>query len=341
MANPRCWLVISAFLIWCGGGVAQVAVTNNSCSTQIRAFPPGLYAAPDGSDANPGTAELPLKTLPAAQSIVRSRVDKPTVYLLSGVYELKEQLTLTSEDSGLTVRGYDTCGASVISGGRSISGWTKLSDWLWTAPVDFVFHQLFIDRRRMERARTQAFMRVDGSVDNHEPINLHFHSEDISPDWVGADLIFLQLWVESRLPIRRGDSQNHIVVLANSMVPWMVEPNARYYVENAPGLLRYQGQWYLDENSKRVLYIPHQGEDISKESIVGSNLQTLISIQGAKNVTLSGLTFAYTDWKVSADGYVNRQTGFDLRGAIEGNSAENISLTNDRFEHLGENSARF
>jgi hypothetical protein len=87
--------------------------------------------------------------------------------------------------------------------------------------------------------------------------------------------------------------------------------------------------------------MPRQGEDPSKEHITGTNLGTLVAMKGAANVIFSRLTFSYTDWKISSIGYVNRQTAFDLNAAIEGEAVQNLQITNNRFEHLGENVAHF
>jgi hypothetical protein len=301
---------------------------------------PGVYVSPAGSDANPGTADFPLATIEAAQALVRGQSNKPMVYLRGGTYELQAPLTLTAEDSGLSLQGV-SCETAIVSGGHSINGWRKVSDQIWEASVSFSFHQMFVDGQRMERARTRGFLHVDGLVNNADPISFKFHAVDLSPNWTGAEVVLLQTWGENRLPIRTVDTNTLTVTLANSMVPWMLEANARYYVESAPDLVRYPGQWYLDDQTHTVFYMSRQGEDPSKEQITGSNLETLVVLKGATNITFSNLTFRYTDWRIPDIGYVNRQTAFDLNAAIKGESVQNMQMTNNRFEHLGENVANF
>jgi hypothetical protein len=337
--------LLAGFLLVCLCGcsvspppAAPIVVNPNSC--QQEGLPSGVYVAPNGNDANPGTAELPLATIEAARALVRGRSSKPVVYLRSGSYELQSPLILTAEDSGLSLQGV-SCETAIVSGGHSIGGWQKVSDKIWQASAGFSFHQIFVDGRRMERARTKGFLRVDGLVDSADPISFKFHAGDLSPNWAGAEIVLLQTWGEDRLPIKAVDTNTLTVTLANSMVPWMVEANARYYVEGAPDLVRYAGQWDLDEQRHMVFYMPRQGEDPSKEQIIGTNLETLVAMKGAANVIFSGLTFSYTDWKISGTGYVNRQTGFDLNAAIEGEVVQNLRMTNNRFEHLGENVAHF
>jgi len=314
-------------------------VSPNSCH-QEASLAPGIYVAPNGNDANPGTAELPLATIAAAQALVRGENPKPVVYLRGGTYELQSPLVLTAEDSGLSLQGL-ACETAIVSGGHSITGWRKASDQIWEASASFSFHQMFVEGQRMERARTKGFLHVDGLVNTADPISFKFHAGDISPNWAGAEIVLLQTWGEDRLPIKKVDTNTLTVTLANSMVPWMVEANARYYVESAPDLVRYPGQWYLDEQRHVVCYMPRPGEDPSKDRITGTNLGTLVAMKGASNVVFSGLTFSYTDWKIPDIGYVNRQTAFDLKAAIEGEAVQNLQMTNNRFEHLGENVAHF
>jgi hypothetical protein len=271
---------------------------------------------------------------------MRGQSPKPVVYLRGGTYELQSPLILTVEDSGLSLQGL-SCETAIVSGGHSITGWRKVSDQIWQASASFSFHQMFVDGQRMERARTKGFLQVDGLVNTADPISFKFHAGDLFPSWAGAEVVLLQTWGEDRLPITTVDTNTLTITLANSMVPWMIEANARYYVEGAPDLVRYAGQWYLDEQAHTVFYMPRPGEDPSKEQITGTNRETLVTMNGAANVTFSGLTFSYTDWKIPDIGYVNRQTAFDLNAAIEGEAVQNLQMTNNRFEHLGENVAHF
>lgn len=317
---------------------APITVSPSSCRQE--ALLPGVYVAPNGDDTNPGTAELPLATIEAALALVRPQSNKPVVYLRGGTYELQNPLMLTAEDSGLSLEGV-SCETAIISGGHPITGWKKVSDQIWQASTSFSFHQMFVDGQRLERARTKGFLQVDGLVNNDDPISFKFHAGDLSPDWTGAEIVLLQTWGEDRLPIKNVDTNTLTVTLSNSMVPWMLEANARYYVEGASDLVRYPGQWYLDEQTHLVSYMPREGEDPSKEQITGTGLETLVEMKGATNVTFSGLAFRYTDWKIPDIGYVNRQTAFDLSAAIMGEAVQKLQIRNNRFEHLGENVAHF
>src|SRR5688572_12625862 len=89
------------------------------------------YVSPAGSDANPGTFELPFATLEKARDVVRSINSNMTgdilIYLRAGTYQLTSTLTLLSADSGtngfnIIYQAYN-CEKPIISGGTSVAGW--------------------------------------------------------------------------------------------------------------------------------------------------------------------------------------------------------------------------
>ena len=75
------------------------------------------------------------------------------------------------------------------------------------------------------------------------------------------------------------------------------------------------GTWYFDRQAREVLYKPRPGEDMASADCVLPILEQLIVGQGQplvrplRNITLSGLRFAYTTWlgPNSKDGYVRTQ----------------------------------
>ena len=89
-----------------------------------------LFVSTSGDDTNPGTKDLPFKTITAAQAAVRAHPDRGkvpiTVTVLSGTYYLGKTIVFTSADSGtqtapVTYRGG---GTATLSGGVSLGGLT-------------------------------------------------------------------------------------------------------------------------------------------------------------------------------------------------------------------------
>ena len=97
-----------------------------------------------GDDAHAGTMDQPVQTLAKAQELVRSKItgmDRDVkVYIRGGTYVLDTPLTFTASDSGQN--GHNVIWSAyqdeevIISGGTSITGWTKVDENLniWKAP---------------------------------------------------------------------------------------------------------------------------------------------------------------------------------------------------------------
>ncbi|ASO22839.1 hypothetical protein FHR81_005096 [Actinoalloteichus hoggarensis] len=131
-----------------------------------------IIVATWGDDTWPGTPDLPLATLPAAQRAVRERTAEMTgdlvVRLRAGVYTLDRPLEFRADqgDSGVGGHrvvyepyGYGTAEQEevVVSGGRAIGGWTRGPGGVWSAPVgDLEPRWLHCAGRRIGRAVSTA-----------------------------------------------------------------------------------------------------------------------------------------------------------------------------------------
>ena len=146
-------------------------------------------------------------------------------------------------------------------------------------------------------------------------------------DWGKAgdvEVVVLSAWEEFRLYIRSVDAAAHLATLSAQRTPWGVEKNPRYWVENAASALDAPGEWYLERGRGQLHYIPAPGEELSKSEVVASRLGQLIRFAGnaeagqtVHDITLSGLTFAHTDWSIPAAGYLDMQAAYDIPAAVE------------------------
>lgn len=103
----------------------------------VSGFVAEFYVSPKGKDSNPGTSKKPFATLGKARDAVRILIAKGltgpvAVNVLPGVYQVKETLALTSEDSGTPsapiVYRAEKMGTAVLYGGKRLSGFTLVSD---------------------------------------------------------------------------------------------------------------------------------------------------------------------------------------------------------------------
>jgi len=286
----------------------------------------------------------PISSLAAARDEARmihqSRPAEPvTILVRSGIYRLSEPLALTADDSNTTFTAAPN-EHPVISGGKVIDGWKKLRGNIWTAPATGDFHQLFINGRRAQRARSpnNGYYRIDGPSSQDKPFLLHYRGNEVKKSWADlgdVEVIALLAWAEIRMPIREVDEAAHTARLAGNPRPSNKEVDAKYWIENAPDALDSAGEWYLDKKAGAVNYWPVAGENLATDEVVAPALQRLVTIDGAKNVTFRGLDFRHADWTIGTNGYADSQAAIEAFSAIEATASDRISIEKCRFSQLG------
>ena len=334
-----------------------------------------LFVAPNGNDLwsgrldapSPDRRDGPLASLAAALKTVRSlpakdlqTSDGVSILLRGGVYELDEPVVLIPEDSGanpekpLVIKNFEG-EMPILSGGRRIENWERVEGEtaLWRvfipeAKADkWYFHQLFVNGKRMQRARTpnDGFFRIQGKSPQDKPVRLNFRAGDIKKEWADdgdIEVIALLAWANIRMQIRDVDEVNRVATLSGNPRPSNKENNARYYIENAPDGLDTAGEWYLDRETGMLTYWALPDQDMTQAEVVAPWLDDLFLFKGnfakknpVKNVVLKGLTFSYTDWDLGADGYADTQAAIRAQGDVRGEGVEDCIIENCVFSHLG------
>jgi len=341
-----------------------------------------LYVAPNGSDANSGSMEQPLATLEKALTLARSaRAGRPaepvTVYLRSGIHFLSRPLVLTPEDSGvegapLTFRSYGEENP-VLSGGRLIKGWKKKQvnkRPMWVTELEEVktgawsFHQLWIDGVRHGPARhpNQGYLQVQRLAQRSEQsqwsegdVQFGYAADDLPPGLVpGDEIVVMNRWVESRLPIQRIDKDGRMLYFSKQSL-FRLDEKDLYYVENAFSALDQPGEWYLDRKKGLLYYMPKEGEDPATLQVIAPRLTSLLCFQGnpdssryVQQVLWQNITFSHTEWYFPADfkstwsharpdievgGFPQAAVG--VVAAIYGQGCRFIEMNKCRLLHLG------
>lgn len=265
--------------------------------------------------------------------------------------------------------------APVLSGGRGVVGWFGPGEAggvgsqsqvghqtpnpgalrpVWAANIAEVkagtwnFHQLFVNGQRRQRARSPntGFYLVNGQVSPDDPARLKYKAGDVKPSWAAqgnVEVVALMKWAELRLPIKAVDEATHTLTLSQKRQPWGDEQNVRYWIENAYDALDAPGEWYLDRPSGMLFYWILPGDDLAVGRVIAPRLQQLVLFEGGvesgqsvHDITLRGLTFAYTDWSMPAAGYVDTQAAYDTPAAVELIGARNCSIERCLFTHLGQ-----
>lgn len=331
------------------------------------AAPLVLHVATNGSDTASGSitrraGDGPLASLGAALRKARAAKSPGgvTIFLHGGVHRLTAPIVFTPEDSGPNAAKPFTIAAfgqekPVLSGGVLLRNWQPIlgQPGYWTADAraqlgtNWQFRSLFINHRRATRARTPnegELFRMDGGRFNDKPFQFKFRAGEIKPGWAEAgdvEVIAYEKWTDIRQFVRAVNTASNIVTLSGSSSPHTRESGARYFIENAPDALDQPGEWRLDRNSGVVTAMFKAGENPNDMEIIVPRLQELVQFKGdiagkkaVRHIVLRGLTFADTDWSISADGYRDTQAAVAVRGELFGDGMTDCVIKDCTFTRL-------
>lgn len=330
-----------------------------------------IYVSPAGDDGGSGSRDNPYRTVERAMRRVREINADMTadinVFLYDGIYRPDGTLEFTARDGG--TNGYSVnyralgSGAE-ISGGRSVSGWSRYSDKIWCADYrggEYV-RQLTVDGRSAVRAKSAEMTEIaafykdsgeaaayDGLVlsdakyagyKNPQDIQIHTASGwksyllNVEEIFADADGSRFKLPTESFSECTDPENQHRIY------------PGWHVWIENAFEELDEPGEFYYDRAAEKIYYYPREDEAIETAQVQAASLEKLISINGAnyaeqaENITFEGITLAHAAWaRPSAAGLVNDQAQMMLPAAgdvcVAGGGGyssvpSNISISNAR-----------
>ena len=325
-----------------------------------------------GRFAEPAEDDGPFATVERAQQAVRElkqseELSGPVyVYFRGGVYELNKPIIFTPEDSGepgapIIYKAWNNEDV-LISGGVELTGWRLLRDNRWICDIPQVkesgwkFQQLFVNGERRYRARTpnKGFYRVkdpmeeSGTPFHHYRYKFGFYPGDLLSNWSNIqdiEIVLLNFWSDAHCPIAGIDPESLIVTLATPSWRKFTDDNtsegARYFVENVYEALDEPGEWYLDRHKGRLTYLSMPGEDMNAAAVIAPRLDQLVLFKGdpvaqryVENITLFGLTFAYSEWSLPPGDAGDHQAADTVPAAVEAVGARNIRIEHNTLEHL-------
>ncbi len=363
-----------------------------------------LYVSPSGSDANPGTQNQPIQTLQHARDLARSLNQNLsadlTIFLEGGTYQLSQPLVLDASDSGSNGHNVIWQAVSgthpVLSGAVKVTGWSQFDAakniWVAQAPKGLKSRQLYVNGTRVQRAHGSLPVTLKQTTTGYtasaatmagwkNPSGTTPQIEFVYTGGLGA-------WTEPRCPV--GSMSGTTITMAqpcwsNSTKRLCCFSDGRAYnlvgrmsiteqptdVQNAFQLLNAAGEWFLDEGSSKIYYIPRSGENLATADIEAPVLESLITGSGTTssplhNIVFTGLQFSYATWlgpntgegfsEIQANYQVTGTNGWQVQGLctlppqhgtcpyaawtqIPGNLSftndHNIQFTSDAFVHLG------
>jgi hypothetical protein len=314
----------------CRSAVQTTGEPATARSRGARAF----YVATNGNDAwtgrqparSSGGTDGPFATMTRALRAARDFRAQPgmsaqrvDIFLRDGTWFLDEPLVLRAEDSFTTIAAFKK-EQPRISGGQRITAWTETVQagrTLWAADVPsrsgkpLNFHQLWVNNQRAVRARypDSGYLKVRELPDS-TPEWMQGHSRfgysqgDIPAIALAtnAEVVVMNRWVESRLPISGVDEQKRIASFSRRSV-FQLQTEDLYYLEGAMAHLNLPGEWCLDPAASKVYYLPRAGERIHTAEIIAPALQQVVRFEGSgktgeaiEGIVLEGITFSHTEW---------------------------------------------
>ncbi|MBV9447602.1 MAG: right-handed parallel beta-helix repeat-containing protein [Streptosporangiaceae bacterium] len=343
-----------------------VAGTAAGVTAQPAAAASGVtfYVSPTGNDANPGTSSsAPVKTLQRAQALVRGvssdMTADVTVRLADGFYRMTSPLSLTAADSG--TNGFNVVWTAipgarpVLAGSDQVTGWKQMSAgspiWVAQAPSGLKTMQLYVNGTRAAIAHGTLPNPLTGQDSTGYSGGGSTLAGWHDPSGASPNLIFvyqrgLGAWTDPSCPVAGFSSAAVIMAQpcwTNSTTRAGSFPDGRAYnlvgrssiteqptsVENAFQFLSAStpGQWFLDQGSSKIYYVPRPGEDMFTADVEAPVLQQLVVGNGTAsapvhNIVFSGLQFSYATWlgdtfqgQGSSNGFSEIQANYQVTGA--------------------------
>ncbi len=299
------------------------------------------------------------------------------VQFREGVYNVTEAIVLEPQDSGTAdapvfYEAYPGEHPS-IRGGRAITGW-KQEGAFWTADVPearegrWPFGALWVNGERRVPARTpnahspagdepaeSELFYMDGPVMEQDAskgvevkstTKFHYREGDLKAWDSLKDAIIVAFfsWETSLVRPKRIDEASRLVETTGPAA-WpfcMWNHDQRYYVERLFEALDQPGEWYLNQATGKVYYIPLPGEDMAKAECVAPVAKPLLLLQGkpaegtfVEHIQFSGLRMEFTDYVIEPQGHCDSQAASSVPAAFEATGARHCAIDRCAIGHVG------
>ena len=151
-------------------------------------------------------------------------------------------------------------------------------------------------------------------------------------------------------PIRFYDAKSGKVGLGRPAT-YAVSPGDVYWFENVFEALDAPGEWYLDETTGTLYYVPFEGETAADLTLYAPASPYLLEIDGCNGLSFENIRFFGSEWTLSVpphDGGVRDQYNIDAYqastecdAAVNIQNADGIRFVNCEFTDIGNTALRF
>lgn len=327
-----------------------------------------IYVSTRGNDKWNGSEKKPVASLVRAQELARAYGRDTSVEIVfeDGIYYLPGTVQFTGQDSKdypatVTLRARHE-GKAVISGGQQIRlDWKQEAGNIYVAsvPAGMDIDQLYVAGLRQPMARFPNAQPgkqrnvYDTWVLDHQaqpnPEMDPLQPERIAlwknPEGGYVHAMHTALWGDMHWEIK-GKNEDGTLQLEGGWQnnrPSGMHPLYRF-VENIKEELDVPGEWYYDRSESKLYYMPLPEIDLDEAKVEIVRLKHLIEFNGTKEnpvrgIHLQGLTFKHTarTFMENKEQLLRSDWTMYRGGAIVFNGAEECSVENCEFDHLGGN----
>ena len=327
-----------------------------------------IYVSTRGNDKWNGSEKKPVASLVRAQELARAygRDTSVDIVFEDGIYYLPGTVQFTGQDSKdypatVTLRARHE-GKAVISGGQQIRlDWKQEAGNIYVAsvPAGMDIDQLYVAGLRQPMARFPNAQPgkqrnvYDTWVLDHQaqpnPEMDPLQPERIAlwknPEGGYVHAMHTALWGDMHWEIK-GKNEDGTLQLEGGWQnnrPSGMHPLYRF-VENIKEELDVPGEWYYDRSESKLYYMPLPEIDLDEAKVEIVRLKHLIEFNGTKEnpvrgIHLQGLTFKHTarTFMENKEQLLRSDWTMYRGGAIVFNGAEECSVENCEFDHLGGN----
>lgn len=327
-----------------------------------------IYVSTRGNDKWNGSEKKPVASLVRAQELARAYGRDTSVEIVfeDGIYYLPGTVQFTGQDSKdypatVTLRARHE-GKAVISGGQQIRlDWKQEAGNIYVAsvPAGMDIDQLYVAGLRQPMARfpnaqpgKQRNVYYTWVLDHQAQPNPEM--DPLQPErialWKNPEggyvhAMHTALWGDMHWEIK-GKNEDGTLQLEGGWQnnrPSGMHPLYRF-VENIKEELDVPGEWYYDRSESKLYYMPLPEIDLDEAKVEIVRLKHLIEFNGTKEnpvrgIHLQGLTFKHTarTFMENKEQLLRSDWTMYRGGAIVFNGAEECSVENCEFDHLGGN----
>lgn len=315
-----------------------------------------IFVSEDGNDTAEGKITSPLATLEAAKEKIKSVSENVpvTVWIRGGTYNFSETLNFTSADrANVKFKAYN--GEKVVfTSGDAITGFEECEVngvKAFCKDVDGDFNILFNSETALQRTRypesggylfvakdSSELVGNDGHDEFHDSYIGMIANEGDIKNFHNIEDVYVRIlhyWKDEMVTIKDFNESTNAVTFSRPTSMSVYEGH-KYFLENVFETLNTPGEWYLDKKADKLYYIPFENEDPDTLTLWGSELETMISIDGVDGITFEDITFRGNGFNIPLNntGRDFSQAAYDATPCISVQNAADFNMIHCEFKDI-------